>query len=107
MQNTRLTIITNQSINRLETWFNNPWRRLSLYIITLLFGFLLASLVSTIAGATSVWDPYIAGVLVILFEAISWLFYRLGRRSLFLDCLNLLKIGMLFGLILEAFKLGS
>jgi len=116
MQNTRLTILTNTSIARVERWFGNPWRRTSLYIISPLFGSFMASFASTVLGAAAIWDPYAAGTLVIITELINRAVYNRPRqsgentsppRSLFLECLNLFKIGFLYGMILEALKLGS
>jgi len=115
MQNTRLTIITNTSLSTLENWFLNPWRRTSLYLISSLFGFFLASIITSVSGANSTWDPYTAAVLLLIAEVTSLIFYRKNigqnadrkRRSLFLECLNLIKIGLMYGMFLEAFKLGS
>jgi hypothetical protein len=119
MQNTRLTVIANTSIARLGQAFTNPWRRTSLYIISPLFGFFLASIITSVSGAKSVYDPYIAAIVLLLCELISRVVYRgniappnqeeneLKRRSLFLESLNLFKIGIIYGMFLEAFKLGS
>jgi hypothetical protein len=110
MQNTRLTIITNTSLSRLERWFSNPWRRASLYIISPLLGFFLASIITSVSGANSTWDPYTALIMLLLAEVVSLTFYNTKidrKRSLFLECLNLLKIGLIYGMFLEAFKLGS
>jgi CHASE2 domain-containing sensor protein len=119
MQNTRLTVITNAGLSTLELWFLNPWRRISLYLISPLFGFFLASIITSVSGANSTWDPYTAAVILLIAEVISFTFYRKNivqninmnfdrkRKSLFLECLNLLKIGLIYGMFLEAFKLGS
>ncbi|AFY72774.1 Protein of unknown function (DUF565) [Synechococcus sp. PCC 7502] len=109
MQNTRLTVITNTSLSRLERWFSNPWRRISLYIISPLLGFFLASIISTVSGAKSAFDPYVAAALLLVTELISFVAYRRTKekRSLYLEILNLLKIGLIYGMFLEAFKLGS
>jgi positive regulator of sigma E activity len=111
MQNTRLTIITNSSLLIVERWFLNPWRRTSLYLISPLLGFFLASVISTIAGTAAVFDPLISGIMLVITEVISMTMYRRSiekdRRSLFWQCLNLLKIGLIYGFFLEAFKLGS
>ena len=111
MQNTRLTIVTNSSLSILERWFLNPWRRTSLYLISPLLGFLLASIISTISGTVAILDPLVSGVMLVITEFISISVYRRGtnkdRRSLFWQCLNLLKIGLIYGFFLEAFKLGS
>jgi hypothetical protein len=110
MQNTRLNNLLDTIATRLGEWLFNPWRRLSLRIISLLLGFFLGSVVSTTAGQTAEWDVVVAGVLVLLTELASRIFY--GRnfafgRSLWVDSLNSLKIGMVYSLFLEAFKLGS
>ncbi len=111
MQNTRLTVITNTSLSNLERWFSNPWRRASLYIISPLLGFFLASVITTILGARSFYDPYVAGLVLLITELINRVIYnRSGdkeKRSLFLECLNLTKMGLVYGMFLEAFKLGS
>lgn len=119
MQNTRLTVIANTSIARLGRAFTNPWRRTSLYIISPLFGFFLASITTSVSGAKSIYDPVVAAIVLFLCELISRGVYRedidrqdrdqneLKRRSLFLESLNLIKIGLTYGMFLEAFKLGS
>jgi len=110
MQNTRLNNLFDTIARRLRQWLFNPWRRLSLQIIGLLFGFFLGSAVSTTAGQTAEWDVVVAGILVLLTEITSSIFYSRNfvlRRSLWVDSLNSLKIGLVYSLFLEAFKLGS
>lgn len=110
MQNTRLNNLFDAIATRLGQWFLNPWRRLSLLIISFLFGFFLANVISTTAGQRGVLDILIAGFLVVLTEVTSRIFYSprfLERRSLLVDSLNLLKVGFIYSLFLEAFKLGS
>ncbi|MBR8833561.1 MAG: DUF565 domain-containing protein [Stigonema ocellatum SAG 48.90 = DSM 106950] len=110
MQNTRLNNLLDATARRLGQWLFNPWRRLSLLVISLLFGFFLGSAISTTAGQTAEWDVVVAGILVLLTEIASRIFYGRSfsaRRSLWLDTLNSLKIGLVYSLFLEAFKLGS
>ncbi|MEH1872305.1 DUF565 domain-containing protein [Nostoc sp.] len=110
MQNTRLNNLFDAIATRLGQWFLNPWRRLSLLIISFLFGFFLGNAVSTTAGQAGVVDIVVAAFLVMLTEITSRIFYSrsfLSRRSLLVDSLNLLKVGFTFSLFLEAFKLGS
>ena len=110
MQNTRLsTLITTISQNT-EAWFLNPWRRISLIIINLLLGFFLGAAISTGAGQRAEWDITAAAILVFFTEISSRIFYSRGllaKRSLWVECLNCLKIGIIYSLFLEAFKLGS
>ncbi len=117
MQNTRLNTLLEVNFGRLSRWAQNPWRRTSLAIISLLFGFFLASALSTTFGARSEWDILVAGVTVFLMELISRFFYKRRLRvnangevappSILLALVNDTKIGMIYGLTLEAFKLGS
>ncbi|MCC5598963.1 DUF565 domain-containing protein [Nostoc favosum] len=110
MQNTRLNNLFDAIGTRLGQWFLNPWRRLSLQIISFLFGFFLGNAVSTTAGQEGVLDIVVAAFLVLLTEVTSRIFYSprfLSRRSLLVDSLNLLKVGFIYSLFLEAFKLGS
>lgn len=127
MQNTRLSTLVEGSLQRLSQWLRNPWRRISMLIISLLFGNFLASAVSTIAGQRS--DPDILGAAIVVgvAEAISWMTYansphlsqasqlvrqsgsspRSSQRSLLVEALNGLKLGLLYGLFVQAFTLGS
>ncbi|MBN3871168.1 MAG: DUF565 domain-containing protein [Nostoc sp.] len=110
MQNTRLNNLFDAIATRLGQWFLNPWRRLSLLIISFLFGFFLGNAVSTTSGQEGVLDIVVAAFLVLLTEITSRIFYSrsfLSRRSLLIDSLNLLKVGFIYSLFLEAFKLGS
>lgn len=112
MQNTRLNQLVSEASGRVLQWFRQPWRRLSLQIICLLFGFWLLNAISLVAGQSATWDPSFAAVITIVVEACSWLYYRApaqgqGDRGLPLVLLQNLKIGILYGLALETLKLGS
>ncbi|MDA0269273.1 MAG: DUF565 domain-containing protein [Cyanobacteria bacterium] len=112
MQRTRLTTLLETLGNRLGRWVFNPWRRLSLVIIGLLFGNFFGTAISTIAGQTADFDVFISALLVVGVELISWLFYRRPRQgerqpSLPLEVANAFKLGLIYGLFVEAFKLGS
>jgi Protein of unknown function (DUF565) len=110
MQNTRLNNLFDAIARSLGQWFLNPWRRLSLLLISFLFGFFLGSAVSTTAGQKAEIDIFIAAFLVLLTEITSRIFYSrsfFAKRELWVDALNLLKIGFTYSLFVEAFKLGS
>jgi cation transporter-like permease len=112
MQNTRLNTLVEDSLQRTTQWLRNPWRRLSVLIISLLFGNFLASAVSTIAGQRAEPDILAAAVVVAIAEAISWLTYATrsapeSSRSWIIEGLNGLKLGLLYGLFVQAFTLGS
>lgn len=110
MQNTRLSTIVNTTAAQLNQTFQNPWRRISLLLISWLLGFFLGSAISTSAGQRAELDIVAAAVIVLVIEVISWFAYGGSegyRRSLIADVLNSLKIGVMYSLFLEAFKLGS
>jgi len=108
MQDTRFNNLIRNTGDRLNTWLLNPWRRWSVMTISLLLGFYFGSAMSTVAGQKAVLDIGIAAILVALAELISLVVYRrLTRRSFTLDSINAFKIGGIYSLFVEAFKLGS
>jgi Protein of unknown function (DUF565) len=116
MQNTRLNNLVNVILGRLGEWFTNPWRRLSLILISLLLGVFLGTAIPTTAGQAASWDVIAAAILIIVTEAISRLVYGRSlqqlqtpafRLSLLGEVINALKIGLTYSLFLEAFKMGS
>ena len=144
MQRTRLNTLFDQASLRFRQWVFNPWRRLSVIVISLLFGNFFATAISATAGQTAKLDVTISALLVLLVEAISWTYYRfrprrtevkqaqteaptvmpplfssdeitrtgidpgpVRSRSTLIESLNAFKLGMIYGLFVEAFKLGS
>lgn len=110
MQNTRLSTIVDTTAGQLNQFFRNPWRRTSLLIIGLLLGFFLGSAISTSAGQKAELDIVQAFVLLLATELVSRFTYGGNsrfRRMLVAEFLNALKLGLIYSLFLEAFKLGS
>ncbi|MDJ0556326.1 MAG: DUF565 domain-containing protein [Microcoleaceae cyanobacterium MO_207.B10] len=110
MQSTRLNRLLNVVIERFKQWLRNPWRRISLLVISLLFGNFVATAVSTIAGQEGYLDVIYALICLLITEILNWFAYgSRGKieRTLGIDILNGFKIGFTYGLFLEAFKLGS
>ncbi|QFZ91438.2 DUF565 domain-containing protein [Synechococcus elongatus] len=112
MQNTRLNQLVSAAGGALLQWFQQPWRRLSLQIICLLFGFWLINALSLAAGQSGVWDPSLAAIITLSVEVCSWLYYRgpgAGQRDRSLPFLLLqnLKLGAIYALAMETLKIGS
>ncbi len=136
MQNTRLNTLIEGTIEKSTQWVQNPWRRTSLIIISLLLGSFLASTITTNAGQQAGLDIVNSFVMLVILELISWLRYGWNWRSrnvrseivltssgsnpelvesrsrnsqlpLWIIMLDSLKLGLIYGFLLEAFKLGS
>jgi len=110
MQNTRLSGLAGSLSNQTEQLFRNPWRRLALQAIGLLFGIYLGIAIASIAGQTGALDVVVALIVVLLSEAISSTIHG-GRwnlkQSVIGLSLNMLKLGVTYGLFVVAFFLGS
>ncbi|MBF2028271.1 MAG: DUF565 domain-containing protein [Oscillatoriales cyanobacterium C42_A2020_001] len=110
MQNTRLNTLFDTTVRGLGSWLQNPWRRLSVLIISLLFGNFLGTAISTISGQQADLDILVAGILVGVTELVNRIAYgttQATRRSLPVQMINALKVGLVYSLFVEAFKLGS
>lgn len=110
MQNTRLNGIVGVLGTQVQQQLRNPWRRLATMFIALLFGIYLGVAIAATAGQSAYWDISAAALVVVFTESLSWLFYS-GRwnfrQTLWGEAFNALKIGMVYGLFLIAFMLGS
>ena len=108
LQYTRLNRNFGKVLVRLENWSKNPWRRYSLFTIVLLSAFLIGSSIGMINGVLALMDPIGAFFAVLLLE----LMVRSRRRfihyrdSLIIrDLMDMTRIGLLYGLLMEGFKL--
>ena len=95
-------------LSRLEEWGINPWRRYSLYLIIFFIGFFVGGSLGMINGAMSLMDP-IGSFYTVLFLEVMIRFRRLLKvRStsyIALNTLDMARLGLLYGLFLEGFKL--
>lgn len=134
MQKTRLTVLIDVASQQISQSLRNPWRRVSLILISLLFGNFAATVVATVTGQAARWDVIVAIILIGGCELISWWVYRYrpavsermtwGNRlsgqsspdvlqqvpqpySYIGDVVNSVKIGFVYGMFVEALKLGS
>ena len=107
-QQTRFQEQIAQAQLALERWAANPWRRLSLLLIVLLISFSIGGAIGTISGAFSELDPVGALICVSAIElairARGPLLRRQGDR-LILQLLDMARLGLLYGVLLDGFKL--
>nr|YP_009315104.1 Hypothetical protein ycf20 [Titanophycus setchellii]SCW23559.1 Hypothetical protein ycf20 [Titanophycus setchellii] len=84
---------------------------LSLSILYMLLGFFVSTTISTIPGQTGDWGIIGAAIIVTFYERISQYTYPVNFKTnfskMFLKRINYIKIGILYGLFVDAFKLGS
>jgi hypothetical protein len=85
--------------------------------ISILLGFFFATTLSTVLGQTGDWGILSSGFLVASLEILSKFVYDVKKNSIIkknnirilkiLRFLNNMKLGFMYGLFVEAFKLGS
>lgn len=81
----------------------------SLNIVSLLLGFYLSTILSTIPAQTGDWNIINASIIITINEVFSKFFYSFykKRKPILMDITNSIKIGIIYGLFVDAFKLGS
>ena len=92
----------------LGRWAANPWRRLSLLAIVLLSSFSIGGALGSMDGAIAGLDPVAALVCVVAMELAIRARGPLRRRrgdQLGLQLLDMTRLGLLYGLLLDGFKL--
>nr|UEQ11938.1 Hypothetical protein Ycf20 [Kumanoa mahlacensis] len=89
--------------------FDKQLTNLSLNLLNTLLGFFIATCLTTIPGQTGDWSITGAAIIVSFYEIISMLYYKNKNYifKIFLQNFNNLKIGILYGFFVDAFKLGS
>tara|TARA_Y100001968_G_scaffold87923_1_gene78947 strand:+ start:128 stop:469 length:342 start_codon:yes stop_codon:yes gene_type:complete len=95
-------------LSNLNRWAINPWRRLSLYLISFLLGFFLGSSLGMINGTLALMDPIGAFFVVIFIEILvrSRRNFDSSNSSLIaLNTIDMFRLGLLYGLFMEGFKL--
>ena len=106
LQATRLQSNVGAALQRLDRWARNPWRRLSLLALSGLIGFLVGSAITSVSGVLGQLDP-IAALVVVLGTELTIRRRRSSEPSLKLpqQLLDFVRVGFLYGLFLEGFKL--
>ena len=104
--NFQLKIVEN--IQTLSIWANNPWRRYSLSIITLLTGYFLGSSLGMVSAVVELMDPVAAFLSIVFIEVLIALRrnFRFEREKKFLLLLlDSLRLGLFYGFFTESLKL--
>ena len=104
--NFQLKIVEN--IQTLSIWANNPWRRYSISLIFLLFGYFLGSSLGMISAVVELMDPVAALLSVVFIEILIVIRrnFRFERKKKFLVLLvDSLRLGLFYGFFTESLKL--
>ena len=108
MQKTFLYKSSTKFVDRLANWAVNPWRRYSLLSIIFFIGFFIGSSLGMINGVLALMDPVGAFFTVVLLEAMVRVRRHWPKKAgakIVIDLVDMSRIGLLYGLLLEGFKL--
>ena len=97
-----------ENIQTLSIWANNPWRRYSISLITLLIGYFIGSSLGMVSAVVELMDPIAAFLSVVFIEIliICRRSFRLEKKKKFLVLiLDSLRLGLFYGFFTESLKL--
>jgi len=74
-----------------------------------MMGFFISSILSTIPAQTGDWGIISAAIIVTFNETLSKLIYgrKVYKNIILINLINQIRIGIIYGLFVDAFKLGS
>ena len=107
-QKTKFQLKVVENIQTLSIWANNPWRRYSISLITVLIGYFLGSSLGMISAVVELMDPVAAFLSVVFIEILIALRrnFRSERKKKFLVLfLDSLRLGLFYGFFTESLKL--
>ena len=107
-QKTKFQLKIVENIQSLSIWANNPWRRYSISLITLLIGYFFGSSIGMVSAVVELMDPVSAFISVVFIEILIVLrrSFRLVRKKKFLVLLlDSLRLGLFYGFFTESLKL--
>jgi len=104
--NFQLKIVEN--IQTLSIWANNPWRRYSFSLITLLIGYFIGSSLGMVSAVVELMDPVAAFLSVVFIEILIVLRRNIRserKKKFLLLFLDSLRLGLFYGFFTESLKL--
>ena len=107
-QKTKFQLKIVENIQTLSIWANNPWRRYSISLITLLLGYFIGSSLGMVSAVVELMDPVAALLSVVFIEILIVLRrnFRSERKNKFLVLfLESLRLGLFYGFFTESLKL--
>nr|YP_010925530.1 hypothetical protein RMC00_pgp184 [Neoporphyra dentata]WKD83762.1 hypothetical protein [Neoporphyra dentata]BCA87234.1 hypothetical protein Ycf20 [Neoporphyra dentata] len=108
MIKTRLSTFLSYLVKNLNDKLYYSLSELTTGLISLLLGFFISTGLSTIPGQTGDWGIIAASLIVATTELTSKIVYSNQRKlKIKINLINNFKIGITYGLFVDAFKLGS
>ena len=107
-QKTKFQLKIVENIQTLSIWANNPLRRYSISLITLLIGYFFGSSLGMVSAVVELMDPVAAFLAVVFIEFLIVLRrnFRFERKKKFLVLfLDSLRLGLFYGFFTESLKL--
>ena len=107
-QKTKFQLKIVENIQTLSIWANNPWRRYSIALITILIGYFFGSSLGMVSAVLELMDPLAALVSVVFIEILIALRrnFRFEKKKKFLLLLlDSLRLGLFYGFFTESLKL--
>ena len=107
-QKTKFQLNIVENIQTFSIWANNPWRRYSISLITLLIGYFFGSSIGMVSAVVELMDPVAAFLSVVFIEILIILRrnFRLKKKNKFLVLLlDSLRLGLFYGFFTESLKL--
>ena len=107
-QKTNFQIRIVENIQTISIWANNPWRRYSTSIITLLIGYFFGSSLGMVSAVVELMDPVAAFLSVVFIEILIVLRRNLRferKRKFLILLLDSLRLGLFYGFFTESLKL--
>ena len=107
-QKTKFQLKIIENIQSLSIWADNPWRRYSISLITLLVGYFFGCSLGMVSAVVELMDPVAAFLSVVVIEILIVLRrnFRSERKKKFLVLfLDSLRLGLFYGFFTESLKL--
>jgi len=107
-QKTKFQLKIVENIQTLSIWANNPWRRYSISLITLLVGYFFGSSLGMVSAVVELMDPVAAFLSVVFIEILIALRRRLRlekKKKFLVLLLDSLRLGLFYGFFTESLKL--
>jgi len=107
-QKTKFQLKIIENIQTLSIWANNPWRRYSISLITLLVGYFFGSSLGMVSAVVELMDPVAAFISLIFIEILIVLrrnFRFESKKKFLVLLLDSLRLGLFYGFFTESLKL--